>query len=117
MLVLGGIWLGVGALRPKLLRSALPVLGILIGVSAVTLAYFPIRKFAVDKGELWTENDELLKTKVCVIGPTVAQNLFGTEDPIGRTIRIGRAPFKIIGLFKTRGTSPFGEDQDDRVFV
>ena len=87
------------------------------GLYGVTLPYFPIRKFTLSKGELWTEGDELLKTKVCVIGLTVAQNLFGTEDPIGRTIRIGRAPFRIIGTFASRGTSPFGEDQDDRVFV
>ena len=83
----------------------------------VTLDYFPIRKFTLSKGSLWTENDEVLKTKVCVLGPTVAQNLFGTEDPIGRVIRIGRAPYRVLGVLAPRGTSPFGEDQDDRLFV
>src|SRR5262249_9194107 len=87
------------------------------GLYGVTLPYFPIRKFTVSKGSYWTESDELLKTKVCVIGPTVANNLFGTEDPIGRTLRIGRAPFRVVGLLQARGTSPFGEDQDDRIFV
>jgi len=87
------------------------------GLYGVTLPYFPIRKFTIAKGVLWTENDETLKTKVCVIGPTVAQNLFGNGDPIGRTVRIGRAPYRIIGLLGARGTSPFGEDQDDRIFV
>ncbi len=83
----------------------------------VTATYFPIRKFKLAKGDLWTESDELLKTKVCVIGPTVAQNLFGTDDPIGRVIRVGKFPFRVAGLLEARGTSPFGEDQDDRVFM
>lgn len=87
------------------------------GLYGVTLPYFPIRKFNVEKGAFWTEGDELLKTKVCLVGPTVAHNLFGTEDPIGRTIRIGRAPFRIIGVLAPKGTSPFGEDQDDRIFM
>ncbi|MDP9037049.1 MAG: ABC transporter permease [Myxococcota bacterium] len=81
------------------------------------LSYLPIRRYTIGKGASWTETDELLKTKVCVIGNTVATNLFGTEDPVGRTIRIGRAPFTIVGVLASRGTSPFGDDQDDRVMM
>ena len=86
-------------------------------IYGVTLSYFPIRRFTVDKGSLWTETDDLLKTKVCVLGPTVVEKLFGGADPIGRTIRIGRAPYRVVGTFAPRGTALFGEDQDDRVFV
>jgi putative ABC transport system permease protein len=86
-------------------------------IAGTTLPYFPLRKFKIGKGELWQESDETLKTKVCVIGTTVATNLFGTEDPVGRTVRIGRAPYRIIGVLATRGTSPFGDDQDDRVLM
>jgi putative ABC transport system permease protein len=82
-----------------------------------TLPYFGIRRFEVHRGELWTENDEVLKTKVCVLGPTVAENLLGSGDPIGQTIRIGRAPYRVIGVLAKRGSSPFGEDQDDRLFM
>jgi putative ABC transport system permease protein len=82
-----------------------------------TLSYFPIRKFSVGKGENWTENDELIKTKVCLVGQTVANNLFGNADPIGRTIRIGRSPYRVIGVLAPKGSSPFGEDQDDRVMM
>ncbi len=82
-----------------------------------TTSYFPVRKYQVGWGELWTESDETLKTKVCVIGTTVRDELFGTEDPIGRTIRIGRAPYRIVGVLASLGTSPFGEDQDDRVLM
>jgi putative ABC transport system permease protein len=86
-------------------------------MAGTTIAYFPIRRFRVGKGELWTESDELLKTKVCVIGTTVAEKLFGTDDPIGRTIRIGRSPVRVVGLLEPKGTSPFGEDQDDRILM
>ena len=86
-------------------------------VYGTTLPYFWIRKFEIAKGDLWVESDETLKTKVCVLGPTVAQNLFGTDDPIGHVIRVGRAPYRVVGVTKARGTSMFGEDQDDRIFV
>jgi len=82
-----------------------------------TLPYFPIRRFSVGKGSNWTDTDELLKTKVCVIGPTVATNLFGNEDPVGRTVRVGRSPYRIIGVLTSRGSSPFGDDQDDRLMM
>ncbi len=81
-----------------------------------TLAYFEVRRFELARGSLWTETDELLKTKVCVVGPELVRKLFASsEDPVGQVIRIGRAPYRIIGLLKARGTSPFGEDQDDRI--
>jgi putative ABC transport system permease protein len=82
-----------------------------------TLPYFPIRRWEIVGGTNWSESDELLKTKVCVIGHTVATNLFGTLDPVGQTIRIGQAPYRVIGVLGARGTSPFGDDQDDRVMM
>jgi putative ABC transport system permease protein len=86
-------------------------------IIGTTLPYYPIRRWVIDKGENWTETDEILKTKVCVIGRTVATSLFGTTDPVGQTIRIGRSPYRVIGLLGARGTSLFGEDQDDRVMM
>jgi putative ABC transport system permease protein len=86
-------------------------------MAGTTVAYFPIRRFRIAKGEMWTEADETLKTKVCIIGETVSEKLFGNEDPIGRTVRIGRSPYRIIGLLEPKGNSPFGEDQDDRILM
>jgi len=86
-------------------------------IVGTTREYFPIRRFAVAKGELWTESDETLKTKVCVIGETVRLKLFGEEDAVGRTIRIGRHPYRVIGILAAKGNSPFGEDQDDRIMM
>ena len=82
-----------------------------------TLPYYQIRKWTIGRGENWTETDELLKTKVCVVGTTVAKNLFGTADPIGRIIRIGRSPYRVIGVLGQRGNSTFGEDQDDSIMM
>jgi putative ABC transport system permease protein len=86
-------------------------------IVGTTLPYYQIRKFSIDRGENWTENDELLKTKVCVLGRTVVVNLFGGQDPIGRIVRIGAFPFRVIGTMAEHGTSPFGDDQDDRVMI
>jgi putative ABC transport system permease protein len=82
-----------------------------------TLSYFPIRRWEIGSGTNWSESDELLKTKVCVIGHTVATNLFGTLDPVGQTIRVGQSPYRVLGVLKARGTSMFGDDQDDRVMM
>jgi putative ABC transport system permease protein len=86
-------------------------------LAGTTLSYFPIRRFSIASGSLWTDTDEAVKTKVCVIGQTVAASLFGGEDPVGRTIRVGRSPYTIIGVLAPRGTSLVGEDQDDRVMM
>jgi putative ABC transport system permease protein len=86
-------------------------------ILGTTLAYFPIRRYSIDKGSNWTESDEIFKTKVCVVGQTVAVGLFGSEDPVGRTIRIGRSPYLIVGRLTPRGSGTFGEDQDDRIMM
>jgi putative ABC transport system permease protein len=86
-------------------------------IAGTTLPYFPIRRFTIAKGDLWTTTDEVLKTKVCLLGQTVATNLFGSADPVGRTVRIGRSPYVVIGLLAPRGTSLVGDDQDDRVMM
>jgi putative ABC transport system permease protein len=82
-----------------------------------TLAYYPIRRWTIGHGANWTESDEIAKTKVCVIGVTVAANIFGTMDPVGQTLRIGRSPYTVVGVLGARGTSLFGDDQDDRVMM
>jgi putative ABC transport system permease protein len=86
-------------------------------IIGTTSPYFPVRKFTVQRGDMWTDTDELLKTKVCILGATPADKLFGNVDPVGRIVRIGRAPYRVVGVLEARGTSPFGDDQDDRVMI
>jgi len=86
-------------------------------VMGVSRSYFQVRGFSVDKGQMFTESEELLKAKVCIIGETVREKLFGTGDPVGQYVRIGRYPYRIVGLLAKKGQSPFGEDQDDRLLM
>jgi putative ABC transport system permease protein len=70
----------------------------------------------IETGAIFTKDDEKKMAKVCVIGKTVATNLFGDANPIGSTIRIGTIPFLIIGTLKSKGTG-FGQDQDDIILA
>jgi putative ABC transport system permease protein len=86
-------------------------------VMGTTLSYLRVRDFKLVGGQAWTDTDELLKAKVCVIGDTVRENLFEGRDPIGQYVRIGRYPYRVVGLLAKKGQSPFGEDQDDRILM
>src|SRR5437867_9472083 len=79
--------------------------------------YFTIRQWPVEKGETFTDQDLRAAAKVAVLGPTAAEELFGDEDPVGEIIRIQNAPFKVVGVLKSKGTSISGSDNDDNVFV
>ncbi len=86
-------------------------------IMGTSRSYWAVRDYKFAAGESWTDTDELLKAKVCVLGDTVRENLFGTSEPIGKYIRIGRYPYRIVGVLAKKGQSPFGEDQDDRLLV
>ena len=86
-------------------------------VIGTTLPYFQVRNWAVARGALWEAHDEVVKSKVVVLGSTVARNLFGAEDPVGRTVRLGRYPYRVLGVLATKGEAPFGGDQDDAVIM
>ncbi len=80
--------------------------------------YLEIRQLKVQDGEMFTDEDVKTSAKVCVIGKTVADNLFTNgEDPVGRVIRFGTIPFRIIGVLKSKGYNSFGMDQDDLVLA
>jgi putative ABC transport system permease protein len=81
------------------------------------LSYFDVRNLKVEKGDAWTPESEAINEKVCVIGPTTAHELFGTLDPIGRMLRIGRYSFRVLGVLEAKGNSPFGQDQDEIVLM
>ena len=82
-----------------------------------TRDFFAVRDWALTRGEIWSAGSESGRDRVCVIGETVRGELFGPEDPIGRTVRIGRFPFRVVGLLAKKGQSPFGGDQDDVVIL
>jgi len=86
-------------------------------IIGVNLPYYDVRRWTIVRGDKWTEADETLKTKVCVVGKTVVDKLFGNEDPVGRTIRVGEFPYTVVGVLGSRGSSTFGDDQDDRIMM
>ena len=80
--------------------------------------YFPIRNLKIETGNVWNTTEDRSGAKVCVIGHTVSNNLFGEgSDPVGRMVRINNIPFKIIGMFEAKGQNAFGQDQDDIVIA
>ncbi len=81
------------------------------------LSYFEVRNLKVIKGDKWTTASESVSEKVVLLGKTTANELFGTTDPIGRSIRVGKYPYQVIGLLEEKGNSPFGEDQDQIVLM
>jgi putative ABC transport system permease protein len=86
-------------------------------IFGTTRDYFTVRGWKVEDGELWPETSDLSGERVCLIGTTAAESLFGPLDPVGRTVRIGRYPFRILGVLESKGQSPFGNDQDDVIMM
>ena len=80
--------------------------------------YFSIRNLNVINGNVFTMSDDRSSAKVCVVGQSVVDNLFGENaDPVGRIMRINKIPFKIIGVTEKKGQNAFGQDQDDIVIA
>ncbi len=86
-------------------------------VMGATPELFDIREWPVVSGRSISQQDVDGALKVCLLGQTVADNLFGSADPVGSIIRIKKIPFTVIGVLDRKGQSPQGQDQDDVVFV
>ena len=86
-------------------------------IQGVTPEYMAIRSLTVATGSFITQNDLNTRNRVAVIGTTVAENLFGSSNPVGQTIRIHNSPYKVIGVLESKGQSSMGQDQDDFILV
>jgi putative ABC transport system permease protein len=86
-------------------------------VVGTTPSMFFIRDWNFTAGRSFTEQDVKNMAKVCVLGQTVVENLFGKTDPVGKIVRIKSVPFTVIGVLEKKGQTPTGQDQDDTVFV
>ncbi|MGD0201644.1 MAG: ABC transporter permease, partial [Bryobacteraceae bacterium] len=87
------------------------------GIQGATPDYLQIRDLTVADGRPFTDQDVDSSAKVALLGPTVAQNLFGNTDPVGQVIRIKNVPFVVQGVLAPKGQSPTGQDQDDVVLI
>ena len=86
-------------------------------VNGTTPEALEIREWPLSSGRSFTQQDVDGATKVCLLGKTVADNLFGGIDPIGQVIRIKMVPFTVIGVLAPKGQSTQGQDQDDTIIV
>ncbi len=87
-------------------------------IQGVYSEYIDIRDWPLQSGLTFTDADERSATKVCIVGKTVIQNIFGVQaNVVGQTIRIRNLPFKIIGVLSEKGQNAMGQDQDDLVIA
>lgn len=87
-------------------------------VYGINLDYMDIRRYKVGDGDLFTEQDIKTAAKVCLVGKTVVDELFTNgENPVGRVIRFGTIPFRIVGVLESKGYNSMGMDQDDLILA
>jgi putative ABC transport system permease protein len=87
-------------------------------IQGVDVDFPAIRNWPTKYGSFFGAHDVQSAAKVCVLGITVSDTLFGADvDPTGQVIRIRNHPFRVVGVMASKGTSGFGQDQDDAVFV
>ena len=87
-------------------------------MSGVSYEMPEIRNWSVGEGRFFEESEQRGYARVCVIGATVKSHLFDDdEDAVGKTIRIGSMPFRVVGVLETKGANSWGQDQDDTVMA
>ena len=86
-------------------------------VEGTTPSNFEIQSLEIEDGRIFHNKDLNSRSRVAVIGATVAESLFPEGEPVGKMMRINKAPFQVIGVLKSKGQSGMGQDQDDVVFI
>ncbi len=87
------------------------------GITGTTTNMLYVRDWPLSAGRPFTDEEMRSASKVCLLGQTVVDNLFGGINPIGQIIRIKNVPFTVIGVLDAKGQDPGGHDQDDTVYV
>jgi putative ABC transport system permease protein len=87
------------------------------GITGTTMDMLYVRDWPLSDGRVFTEEEVRSATKVCLLGQTVVDNLFGGINPVGQIIRIKKIPFTVIGILEAKGQDPGGHDQDDTIYV
>ena len=111
----------INGLSPGVSTSGQAIKGALnwpSNMQGVGTDYLAIRKLNVKEGIAFSETDVATAAKVCLVGRTVVNNLFATnENPIGQIIRFNNIPLQVIGVLAEKGQSSFGQDQDDIILA
>jgi len=85
-------------------------------MTGTTVTYFPIRNFEVEQGRAFTEGEVNTHSRVAILGPVTVENLFGTEDPLDKMIKVNGVNFKVIGVLKAKGDQGWFSP-DDQVLI
>jgi putative ABC transport system permease protein len=87
------------------------------GIQGVGTDYLEIRQWPIEYGDFFTDQDVKAAAKVCILGRTVADNLFPESSPVDQTVRIRSVPFKVVGVLTKKGQNAMGQDQDDVILA
>lgn len=111
----------ITAVSPEVRTSGQVVFGNLNWPTSIygsNAEYLGIKKIEVESGRVFTDKEITSLAKVCLVGQTVVEKLFGKGiDPIGQTVRFKNIPMKIIGVLADKGENSFGQDQDDMLIA
>jgi putative ABC transport system permease protein len=110
---------GINLVAPAVSRSYQVVFGNMnwtTNVQGTTPDILGVRSYTIEEGEFFTNQDVETRARVAVLGKTVADNLFNGGTPIGQTIRINNAPFRVVGVLDAKGESA-GGNQDDTIII
>ncbi len=83
----------------------------------VSPEFLQVRRMGIARGDSFSQDDVDHSANVCVLGQTIVDNLFGSADAVGQTIRVQNLPMRVIGVLTPKGQSPTGQDQDDTLIV
>ncbi|MFH1811593.1 MAG: ABC transporter permease [Pseudomonadota bacterium] len=111
---------GVSGLAPSVSRGVLAVYGNKNWNTTITGSsndFFKVRGYSMSSGRRFSETELLGGGATCVLGATVVQELFGQQDPLGASVRVGNVACQVIGVLGAKGQSSFGMDQDDLVVM
>lgn len=111
---------GIRAVAPIASRASLAVYGNRnwnTSVSGTNNDFFTVREWAIANGREFTDSELRVGKLVCIIGATVAKELFAGNDPVGVSLRLGKLSCPIIGVLASKGQSTFGRDQDDLITI
>ncbi len=111
---------GIAAIAPSASSTAIAVYGNenwSTTITGTTNGFLDVRNWPVNIGRRFTESEIKAGKLVCILGETVRKELFGRQNPIGATIRLGTVSCHIIGVLASKGESTFGMDQDNTVII
>ena len=111
---------GIEAAAPMVFASAQAVYGAnnwTASIRGSTTDLLIVNKWEVERGEPFTSKDVKSAAPYVLLGATVANELFGFNDPVGQTIRIKNVPLKVVGVLKSKGQDLMGNDQDDIIIM